>query len=225
MPPAAAGRRLRPGTLPWLLHRNLEDLRPLEQEQLSQDLEQDQRLRTDWMLKEGLRSVYKWAGLEQATRRLDFWLRDARESSLEPFQRLARTLSAWREQILNYWRYPLTNALVEGKHNRVKVLKRRAYGYRSDGTFLLAPAMPGKAVLRGCSDYLPEGFSGDSAGLPEVPLIRRDEPLCVVRAPGPGAIEAYGRRRIDDRLDDGPGSFHGVFANEERLIASHDIVE
>ncbi len=27
--------------------------------------------------------------------------------------------------------------MVEGKHNRVKVLKRRAYGYRNDSTFLL----------------------------------------------------------------------------------------
>ena len=36
-----------------------------------------------------------------------------------------------------YWHYPITNALVEGKHNRVKVLKRRAYGYRNDNSFLL----------------------------------------------------------------------------------------
>ena len=39
--------------------------------------------------------------------------------------------------MLNYWHYPITNAMVEGKHNRVKVLKRRAYGYRNDRTFSL----------------------------------------------------------------------------------------
>jgi hypothetical protein len=27
--------------------------------------------------------------------------------------------------------------MVEGKHNRVKVLKRRAYGYRNDRNFML----------------------------------------------------------------------------------------
>ncbi|MDP9238049.1 MAG: transposase [Chloroflexota bacterium] len=37
--------------------------------------------------------------------------------------------------MLTYWRYPITNAVVEGKHNRVKVLKRRAYGYRNNRTF------------------------------------------------------------------------------------------
>ncbi|HEY8490360.1 MAG TPA: transposase, partial [Dehalococcoidia bacterium] len=33
--------------------------------------------------------------------------------------------------------YPLTNAVVEGKHTRVKALKRRAYGYRNDRHFQL----------------------------------------------------------------------------------------
>ena len=39
--------------------------------------------------------------------------------------------------MLNYWRYPLTNAMVEGMHHRVKVPKRRAYGYQNDRTISL----------------------------------------------------------------------------------------
>jgi len=50
---------------------------------------------------------------------------------------MARTLAKWQTEVLNYWRYPLTNAMVSGKHNRVKVLKRRAYGYGNDRTFSL----------------------------------------------------------------------------------------
>src|SRR3990170_704560 len=57
------------------------------------------------------------------------------ESGLRPFRRTAATLRRWRKEVLNYWRYPVTNALVGGKHNRVKVLKRRAYGYRNDRSF------------------------------------------------------------------------------------------
>ena len=56
---------------------------------------------------------------------------------MPPFVRAASTLRRWRREVLNYWRHPLTNAVVEGKHNRVKVLKWRAYGYRNDRTFLL----------------------------------------------------------------------------------------
>ena len=68
---------------------------------------------------------------------LDNWVRDAQASGLRPFKRAGATLQKWRQEILNYWRYPITNALVEGKHNRVKTLKRRAYGYRNDRSFLL----------------------------------------------------------------------------------------
>ena len=67
----------------------------------------------------------------------DAWREAAHTSGLAPFQRLAGTVGRWREEILNYWRFPLTNAFVEGKHNRVKVLKRRAYGYRNQTTFTL----------------------------------------------------------------------------------------
>ncbi len=51
--------------------------------------------------------------------------------------RTAKTLKKWDAEILNYWQHRITNAVVEGKHNRIKVLKRRAYGYRNQRTFLL----------------------------------------------------------------------------------------
>ena len=54
-----------------------------------------------------------------------------------PLVRTAATLRRWRVELLNYRRYPLTNALVEDKHNRVKALKRRAYGHRNQRTFLV----------------------------------------------------------------------------------------
>ena len=50
---------------------------------------------------------------------------------------MGEALKKWQKEVLNYWQYPITNALVEGKHNRIKTLKRRAYGYRNDRSFLL----------------------------------------------------------------------------------------
>jgi transposase len=130
------GRRL-PGNDAWLLHRNVERLRPEEGERLARLLSQDASLRHAWLLKEGLRSVYRSRTRRQAAGALGAWLKDAGSSGLRPFQRTARTLIKWEQEVLNYWDYPLTNAMVEGKHNRVKVLKRRAYGYRNDRTFSL----------------------------------------------------------------------------------------
>jgi transposase len=122
------GRRL-PG--------NVERLRPEDGERLTRLLTQDGLLKQAWLLKEGLRGVYRVRTPARAAGALQVWLQDANTSGLRPFVRTARTLTKWQEEVLNYWRYPLTNAMVEGKHNRVKVLKRRAYGYRNDRTFSL----------------------------------------------------------------------------------------
>jgi transposase len=37
----------------------------------------------------------------------------------------------WRSEILNYFDYHITNGFVEGKNNRIKAIKRMAYGYRN----------------------------------------------------------------------------------------------
>lgn len=140
---ALAGRALREvhgetrrrGNEAWLLQRGLERLGAGERERLAQALARDPRLATAWALKEQLRAVYRMPTQAAGVGALNQWIGDAEASGLAPFQRTARTLRRWWKEIVQYWRYPITNAVVEGKHNRVKVLKRRAYGYRNDGTF------------------------------------------------------------------------------------------
>jgi len=44
-------------------------------------------------------------------------------------------LRTWRGEILNYFDHPYTNGFVEGKNNRIKVIKRVAYGYRNANNF------------------------------------------------------------------------------------------
>jgi transposase len=130
------GRRLK-GNTAWLLHRNLERLSQADAGRLAEALSANPGLKQAWLLKEGLRAIYRKRTRTEAGSALIAWFREAEASRLAPFQRIARTLNKWRAEVLNYWDYPLTNAMVEGKHNRVKVLKRRAYGYRNDRTFSL----------------------------------------------------------------------------------------
>ena len=142
---ALAGRSLREvhgekrqrGSVAWLLQRGVERLTTDERGRILQALTADPSLARAWGLKEGLRAVYKKQRSEEAAAALENWIREAQASGLRPFQRTAATLKKWRDEVLNYWRYPITNALVEGKHNRIKTLKRRAYGYRNDRSFLL----------------------------------------------------------------------------------------
>ena len=130
------GRRL-PGNTAWLMHRNVERLRPEEGERLAEALIANPILATAWRLKEGLNGVYRKRTKEAASAALTSWQTEAAASGLRPFQRTAATLRRWHEEVVNFWDYPITTAIVEGKHNRVKVLKRRAYGYRNDRTFSL----------------------------------------------------------------------------------------
>lgn len=142
---ALAGRALhevhgevrRRGNLAWLLQRGVERLSQPERARLLEALSADPRLARAWGLKEALREVYSKKRPEEARATLDNWIKEAQGSRLQPFRRTGATLTRWRKEVLNYWRYPITNALVEGKHNRVKVLKRRGYGYRNDRSFLL----------------------------------------------------------------------------------------
>lgn len=131
------GETRRPGNLAWLLQRGAEKLNQAERARLLQALSADPRLAHAWGLKEALREVYGKKGREAAAAALANWIEEAEKSDLRPFRRTAGTLRRWQQEVLNYWRYPLTNALVEGKHNRIKALKRRGYGYRNNRSFLL----------------------------------------------------------------------------------------
>jgi len=58
-------------------------------------------------------------------------------SGLAPLQRFAQLLNAYIPGILAHCRYPLNTGLVEGINNKIKVLKRMAYGYRDEAYFFL----------------------------------------------------------------------------------------
>ncbi len=57
--------------------------------------------------------------------------------SLPEFKELLHTLTNWREEILNYFGYRITNGFVEGKNNRIKTIKMVTYGYRNLDDFRL----------------------------------------------------------------------------------------
>ena len=48
---------------------------------------------------------------------------------------LFRMLRLWREKILNYFGFHFTNGFLEGMNNRIRVIKRVAYGHRNPANF------------------------------------------------------------------------------------------
>jgi transposase len=92
-------------------------------------------LKRAWVLKEGFRSWYREADRCRAEEVLGLLENRITMDSLPEFKELLHTLSNWREEILNYFDYRITNGFVEGKNNRIKTIKRMAYGYRNMDNF------------------------------------------------------------------------------------------
>lgn len=59
------------------------------------------------------------------------WIEDAEQSELHQFVRCANTMRNWYSGIMNSFSSSFTNGFTEGCNNKIKVLKRNAYGYRN----------------------------------------------------------------------------------------------
>ena len=94
-------------------------------------------LKEAWVLKESFRDWYRGTDRMRAEERLKLLEERIKGDSLPEFKELLHTLGNWRQEILNYFDYRITNGFVEGKNNRIKTIKRMAYGYRNMDNFRL----------------------------------------------------------------------------------------
>jgi transposase len=88
-----------------------------------------------WELKEEFRAWYRELDKSRAEKALVALEDKIVESRLPEFKELLPMFSNWREEILNYFDYRITNGFVEGKNNCIKTIKRMAYGYRNMHNF------------------------------------------------------------------------------------------
>jgi transposase len=88
-------------------------------------------LREIYLAKEALHRLYRTRGRPRARRALDPLLARLDASELPELRTLRRTLARWRSEILAYFDTGLTNAITEGFNLKAKLVKRRAFGYRS----------------------------------------------------------------------------------------------
>lgn len=98
-------------------------------------LELSEPLQKAYEVKESFFRVLDSKNSEEATLRLCSWMAEAMRSELDGFQECASTIYTWKEGILNSFDCGYTNGFTEGCNNRIKVLKRNAYGYRNFDRF------------------------------------------------------------------------------------------
>jgi transposase len=123
----------------WLLLKNPENLDPERDEaaRLEEALKLNQPLATAYYLKEDLRRFWEQPGKRFATAFLNGWVRRAEASGVRILQQMAKTLEAHRAGLLAYYSYPISTGPLEGTNNKIKTMKRQAYGFRDQDFFKL----------------------------------------------------------------------------------------
>ena len=93
-----------------------------------------------WMLKETFRDFWRYRSLTWAAAFLDVWCERAMRSRIEPMKKVARMLRAHEELLLNWFRAKgeISAAAVEGLNNKIRVVTRRSYGFRTYDAMELA---------------------------------------------------------------------------------------
>ena len=122
----------------WLLLRNPENLKSANQQVHLKDLlAANQSLMTVYLMKAELKALWSpttaW-GWRSAWKQ---WLRLADESAIPALKQFAKRLKGYWRGILSRVRWPMHTGQLEGINNRIKVIKRMAYGYRDSEFFFM----------------------------------------------------------------------------------------
>ncbi len=98
-----------------------------------------------YVLKDALKELWHYKYVGAALRAWDDWYGWAIRSRIPALVTFARNLKPKLPGILAHCRFPLHTSILEGINNKIKVLKRMAYGFRNDTYFFLKirSAFPG----------------------------------------------------------------------------------
>lgn len=129
----------------WLLLKNAESLQPGQAVQLKELLAANRALFVVHVLRDALKALWSHRQAADAQRAWATWYAQARRSRIEPLKRFAANLKPYLPGILAHCQFPLGTNLIEGINNKIKVIKRMAYGFRDDAYFFLKirAAFPG----------------------------------------------------------------------------------
>ena len=89
------------------------------------------------LLKESFLRVYDYESPEEAQGYLENWIKDALSSAVETFRIIAQSFHDKLQYIINWFRKKISSAISEGINNKIKRLKRMAYGYKDVEYFRL----------------------------------------------------------------------------------------
>jgi transposase len=122
----------------WILLRNRENLSTQEDRvRLDELLRINRALAKVYILKDDLKQLWRFRDRAEAEAFWKGWQARAIRSRIPALVRFARNLRFWKEGILDHCLYPIHTSMIEGVNNKIKVIKRMAYGFRDQTYFFL----------------------------------------------------------------------------------------
>jgi transposase len=94
-------------------------------------------LATAYYMREDLRQLWDQPDKATAERVLQDWIARAQASGVKMLQDFAKTLAGHRSGILAYYDYRISTGPLEGTNTKIKLLQRKAYGFRDMQFFKL----------------------------------------------------------------------------------------
>jgi transposase len=115
----------------WAFMRRVHHLSPRDRTTLETVFAAEPAVAVAYWMKEAFAAIYDAPTRAEAERRLTVWEHNLAAANLTELTQLWRNLRGWRDEILAYFDDRQTNAFAEGATNKIKVMKRRGYGYRN----------------------------------------------------------------------------------------------
>ena len=114
----------------FLLLKNFDTLTTEESSKLDQLFKINEPIAKMHTMKEQFREFWIKKTKKEAAHFLLHWIYEAVYSKIQPLVGAGLTLLRHYEGLLTYFDHHIDNGMAEGLNNKIKVLKRRAYGYR-----------------------------------------------------------------------------------------------
>lgn len=131
-----AGKQVIKGSK-YLLLKNKTNLLKEEKPRLKALLRLNEALTVVYILKDYLKKLWKYKYVKCAEDFLQYWCSIATESNIRPVMAFAKTLKRYAYGIINHCRFPIHTSRLEGINNKIKVIKRKAYGFHDIEYFSL----------------------------------------------------------------------------------------
>jgi transposase len=131
----------------YLLYKNEENLTEEQRPALESILRMNKEISTAYILKDALKEIWTIRTPWAARRALRTWCTLAEDSQIPALIQFAAKLRRHQRGIVAHARFPIHTSRLEGVNNRIKVIKRKAYGFHDPAYFALKikQAFPGRS--------------------------------------------------------------------------------